>query len=93
MGGDKPALPGPTPTIGTVAERPQTGPVPEMKVVEEPSLSEQMGNDEVPFNDSLDPNVPVDKAPKVSPPPPKPTAQKPRMTKKGVQKIAGGRGR
>jgi hypothetical protein len=86
-----PALPGPTP-IGVAAEPAKAEPLPGMQTVTEPTLSEQMGGDSVPFNNSPDPNLP-----KVASPPQqqrKPAAaQKPQVNKHGVQKIAGGRGR
>jgi hypothetical protein len=62
MGGDnRPAPPVPHPTIEATAEPAKTEPLPEMQTVTEPTLAEQMGDDEVPFNDSPDPNVPVAK--------------------------------
>jgi hypothetical protein len=93
IGGDTPALPAPHPisTMEALAEPAKTELLPGIKTVTEPTLSEQMG-DEIPFNDSPDPNVPVAKMePKVTPPH-KPAAQS-QMTKKGVQKLAGSRGR
>jgi hypothetical protein len=88
-GGDTPALPAPHPTPPPIEAA--TEPLPGMKTVEEPTLSEKMGGDEVPFDDSLDPNVPVNK-PVAAVPAPKP-ATRSQMTKKGVQKLAGGRDR
>jgi hypothetical protein len=95
FGGDaKPALPGPTPSptpIGATTEPAKTEPLPGMQPVSEPTLSEQMGDDSIFFNDSPDPNVPKAASPPVQPKP-APTAR-PQVNKSGVQKIAGGRGR
>jgi hypothetical protein len=97
FGGDKPALPAPstpTPHSTTTAQ-----PLPGMKTVEEPSLKEQM-NDELPFDDSPDLNVPKAAAPfernvakGLAEPKKPPASSKPTITKRGVQKIAAGRGR
>src|SRR6516165_9899971 len=58
LGSDK-ALPAPTvPTLEAATEKPKDEPLPGMKVVEEPTLSEQMGGDKVPFDDSPDINAP-----------------------------------
>ena len=60
--------------------------------VEEPSYSEIL-DDEIPEDDWQPPGEPATKAAEApTPPPRKPrAAQKPQMTKKGVQRIAGGR--
>jgi hypothetical protein len=60
--------------------------------VEEPAYSEIL-DDEIPERDWEPPGEPVTKAAPKAPasPSPKPAAQKPQATKKGVQKIAGGR--
>jgi hypothetical protein len=80
FGSEKPALAAP-------AQPPKAESLPGVEAVIEPPLAEQM-NDAVPWNDSPDINVP--KTP--SPPQHKPAvAQKPTITRKGVQKIAGGR--
>jgi hypothetical protein len=65
-------------------------PEPELKTVTEPTLKEQMGNDEVPFSDPIP--VSIAKPPAVQSKPPAPSQTAP-MTKRGVQKIAGGRRR
>jgi hypothetical protein len=83
FGKPMPAAPEPPALDHSAAEQP-TPPT-----VEEPSLAEKMGGDEVPpFDDPLDINVPKAASPPVqhNPPAPKPT-----MTKSGVQKIAGAR--
>jgi hypothetical protein len=90
LGPAEPALPAPTATVLPPADvksesvktvEPQSG----IQTVEPPSLAEQM-NDEVPWKDSPDINVP--KAP--SPPTQHVPAESPKpVTKKGVQKIAG----
>jgi hypothetical protein len=86
MGEPTPALAKPTePTLPPA----KTEALPGLKVVTEPSLAEQMGGDEIPFNDSPDPDVPVQVTTPVVPR--KPAApSKPAVTKRGVQKIAGG---
>jgi hypothetical protein len=59
--------------------------------VVEPTL-EEMLNDKIPEDDWRGPGEPAAKeTPKASETPGKPAAQKPQMTKRGVQKIAGGR--
>jgi hypothetical protein len=75
-------------------EPPKAEPLPGMKVVAEPSLKEQM-DDDIPFNDSPDPNVTVDKSgdKSVLTAHLKKSVEKPTINKRGVQKIAGGRGR
>jgi hypothetical protein len=82
FGGEKPALPAPEP--------PKAEPLPGVKAVAEPSLGEQM-NDEIPWNDSPDINVPKAPSPPLQHKPA--VAQKPAITRKGITKIAGGRGR
>jgi hypothetical protein len=73
LGPEGKALPAPStpslPPAGTEAQPnqiaklvdPQAG----IQMVTKPTLKEQMGNDEVPFNDSPDPNVPRTSAPPV----------------------------
>jgi hypothetical protein len=59
--------------------------------VVEPTL-EEMLNDKIPEDDWRGPGEPAaEEAPKTPETPRKPAAQKPQMTKRGVQKIAGGR--
>jgi hypothetical protein len=60
-----------------------------MQTVAEPSLSEQMGGNKVPYNDPVDIDVPKAPSPPVQHKPAAPL--EPAITKKGVQKIAGAR--
>jgi hypothetical protein len=72
---------------------PQPASLPPMqgvKDIAEPTLSEKMGGDEVPFNDSVDINAPS--PPKTAAPPvQKPAVTKPVLNKRGAQKIPGAR--
>jgi hypothetical protein len=78
-GGEQPALAAPEPPS-----------LPGLEVVAEPTMSEQMKDEiEDDFDDSPDINAPKPAAVSVQPT----SAVKPPITKKGVQKIAGGRGR
>jgi hypothetical protein len=96
LGPSEPALPAPTapslPPAATVD--PQSG----IQTVEEPALSEKMGGDEVPYNDPLPESfggspMPAPKGSALSTHKPPAALQKPHVTKRGVQKIAAGRGR
>jgi hypothetical protein len=95
IGPSEPALPAPTPpSLWPAAER--VDPQSRIRTVEPPSLKEQMGGDEVPFDDPLPESVGGSPMPPPKPAAPlegKPSGQKPVMTNKGVQKIAAGRGR
>jgi hypothetical protein len=77
-------------TATTTPELPK--PTPGMTVVADPTLKEEL-QDEVPFNDA----VVIGAAPKVvaatAPQPKSAPTQKPTINKRGVQKVAGGRGR
>jgi hypothetical protein len=78
------------PAVSTAPEPPKT--LPGMPVVADPTLKEERGNDEIPFRDGpVIGAVPKAAAP-AAPQRPAPT-QKPVTTKRGVQKIAGRRGR
>jgi hypothetical protein len=86
LGGDEKiaALPTPKPT--------PLPPMPGVKEIAEPTLSEHMGGDKVPFNDPLPEMVggsPMPAPKPTAPPTPKPAA--PSINKKGVQKLAGNR--
>jgi hypothetical protein len=72
------------------------GPQDQLRTVEEPSLKEKMGGDEVPFSDSPDidtPKAPPDKTALTANLRKSAEPEKPHTTKRGVTKIAGGRGR
>jgi hypothetical protein len=92
LGPSETALPappeGPRP-LDTAAAAETSAPI-ELQTVKEPTLSEEMGGDAVPYNDALSADLGgTQTAP--APTPHKPAAQKPRITKRGVQKIARGR--
>jgi hypothetical protein len=96
LGGDKPVLEAPKPTIEVVAESSKTEPpLPGATIVAESSLAEQMNDEIPPFDGSPDINAPAPKAPTPSIPvlSSRLAAPKPHTTKRGVQKITGGRGR
>jgi hypothetical protein len=85
FGTEKPALA----AAPSEAEPPKAEPLPGVTTVAEPTLAEQMNDEIPPFDDPPDLNVPKASSPLVQP---KPAAtQTPSITKKGVQKIAGGR--
>jgi hypothetical protein len=97
LGADEKLLPAPT-SPASEAEAPKAEPLPGAGTVEEPTLSEQMGDEMPPWNDS--PDIPPATTEKKQPP--AATLQsirasevvlksKPQMTKRGVQKIAGAR--
>jgi hypothetical protein len=90
-----PAPEGPRPLSSSAAEK-STAETPaaiELRTVKEPTLAEEMGDAIPTFDDPL-PNLGgTQAAPNAPVPPRKPAAQKPQMTKRGIQKIAGGRGR
>jgi hypothetical protein len=98
LGPSKTALPAsaapvlPSPDVKAQSDQPvkTVDPQSGIQTVEPPTLSEQMGDEIPPWDDSPDINVPKAASPPVQP---KPPAPQPVMTKSGVQKIAGGRGR
>jgi hypothetical protein len=83
FGGEKPALAVPT------AEPPKAESLPGVKAVAEPSLAEQMNDEIPPFDDPVDIDTPEASSPPIEHKPAAP--QKPAITRKGVQKLAGGR--
>jgi hypothetical protein len=82
------------------ASQPGPAPLAPLKSISAPSLKEQMGGDEVPFNDNPDLSTPKNASAQTNPDElerildsdvKKPAApQKPTINKKGVQKVAGG---
>jgi hypothetical protein len=73
----------------TAASKQLLPPQEQLTTVAAPSLSEKMGGDAVPWNDSPDIDVPKAPSPPVQHKPAAPS--KPPISKKGGQKIAGAR--